>query len=166
VVLASIFAAIMSTADSQLLVAASSVVRDIYDKIIRKGDEIPQKRLVLMSRLVVLVLVLVSLVFGYLAEDLVFWLVLFAWAGLGASIGPASIMALYWKGTTRTGVMAGMVAGTGVTIGWYFTPLLSDLMYELVPGFIAGLAVTWLVSLYTEPAPDTEQAFGDMFDKG
>jgi Na+/proline symporter len=39
-------------------------------------------------------------------------------------------------------------------------------MYELVPGFIAGLAVTWLVSLYTEPAPDTEQAFGDMFDKG
>ena len=166
VVLASIFAAIMSTADSQLLVAASSVVRDIYDKIIRKGDEIPQKRLVLMSRLVVLVLVLVSLVFGYLAEDLVFWLVLFAWAGLGASIGPASIMALYWKGTTRTGVMAGMVAGTGVTIGWYFTPLLSDLMYELVPGFIAGLAVTWLVSLYTEPAPDTEQAFGDMFDEG
>lgn len=166
VVLASIFAAIMSTADSQLLVAASSVVRDIYDKIIRKEDEIPQKRLVLMSRLVVLVLVLVSLVFGYLAEDLVFWLVLFAWAGLGASIGPASIMALYWEGTTRTGVMAGMVAGTGVTIGWYFTPLLSDLMYELVPGFIAGLAVTWLVSLYTEPAPDTEQAFGDMFDKG
>ena len=164
VVLASIFAAIMSTADSQLLVAASSVVRDIYDKIIRKGEEISQKRLVLLSRLVVLLLVLISLLFGYLAEDLVFWLVLFAWAGLGASIGPASIMALYWKGTTRTGIMAGMVAGTGVTIGWYFTPFLSELMYELVPGFVAGLAVMWLVSLYTEPAPDTEQAFGDMFD--
>jgi len=163
VVLASIFAAIMSTADSQLLVAASSLVRDIYDKLIHKGDEIPQKRLVGLSRIVVLMLVVLSLGFGYLAEDLVFWLVLFAWAGLGASIGPASIMALYWKGTTRTGVMAGMVAGTAVTIGWYFTPALSNLMYELIPGFLAGLSVTWLVSLVTSPAPDTKRAFKDMF---
>lgn len=163
VVLASIFAAIMSTADSQLLVAASSLVRDIYDKLIHKGKEIPQKQLVILSRTVVFLLVVVSLGFGYLAEDLVFWLVLFAWAGLGASIGPASILALYWKGTTRTGVMAGMIAGTFVTIGWYFTPVLSDQMYELVPGFIAGLTITWLVSLYTSPAPDTERAFKDMF---
>jgi Na+/proline symporter len=59
--------------------------------------------------------------------------------------------------------MAGMIAGTFVTIGWYFTPVLSNLMYELVPGFFAGLTVTWLVSLYTSPAPDTERAFKDMF---
>ena len=163
VVLASIFAAIMSTADSQLLVAASSLVRDIYDKLIRKGEEIPQNRLVLLSRSVVFLLVVFSLIFGYLAEDLVFWLVLFAWAGLGASIGPASILALYWKGTTRTGVMAGMISGTAVTIAWYFTPYLSNLMYELIPGFLAGFFVTWIVSLFTSPAPDTEQAFKDMF---
>lgn len=163
IVLASIFAAIMSTADSQLLVAASSVVRDIYDKLIRKGEEVPQKLLVLYSRLVVFLLVVISLIFGYLAEDLVFWLVLFAWAGLGASIGPTSILALYWKGTTRAGVMAGMIAGTSVTIVWYFIPYLSDLMYELIPGFIAGFLATWLVSLVTSPAPDSKRAFEDMF---
>lgn len=163
IVLASIFAAIMSTADSQLLVAASSVVRDIYDKLICKGDEIPQTTLVLYSRIVVFMLVVLSLIFGYVAEDLVFWLVLFAWAGLGASIGPTSILALYWKGTTRAGVMAGMVTGTTVTIAWYFTPFLSGLMYELVPGFIAGFLATWLVSLYTSAAPDSERAFEDMF---
>lgn len=163
IVLASIFAAIMSTADSQLLVAASSVVRDIYDKLIRKGEEISQTTLVLYSRIVVFMLVVLSLIFGYLAEELVFWLVLFAWAGLGASIGPTSILALYWKGTTRAGVIAGMVTGTTVTVTWYFTPFLSDLMYELVPGFIAGLLATWLVSLYTSAAPNSERAFEDMF---
>lgn len=164
VVLASIFAAIMSTADSQLLVAASSVVRDVYDKIIRKNDIIPQKTLVLYSRTVVFALVVISLLFGFLAEELVFWLVLFAWAGLGASIGPTSILALYWKGTTRTGIIAGLITGTVVTVVWYFIPVLKDSMYELVPGFAAAFAVTWLVSLYTEAAPDTKKAFEDMMD--
>lgn len=163
VVLASIFAAIMSTADSQLLVAASSVVRDIYDKIIRKGDTIPQKRLVLYSRIVVFVLVILALLFGFIAEDLVFWLVLFAWAGLGASIGPTSILALYWRGTTRAGIFAGLISGTVVTVAWYFIPVLSDMMYELIPGFIAALLATWLISLFTTPSKDTEQAFTDMF---
>ncbi|MEX2455984.1 MAG: sodium/proline symporter [Balneolaceae bacterium] len=164
VVLASIFAAIMSTADSQLLVAASSVVRDIYEKIIKKGEVISQKKLVLYSRVVVLLLVIASLMFGFLAEDLVFWLVLFAWAGLGASIGPTSILALYWKGTTRAGVFAGLISGTVVTVVWYFVPVLSGLMYELIPGFLVAFLSTWLVSLYTTPTKGTEQAFLDMFD--
>lgn len=164
VVLASIFAAIMSTADSQLLVAASSVVRDVYDKIIKKHQIIPQKLLVLYSRSVVFLLVILSLLFGFLAEDLVFWLVLFAWAGLGASIGPTSILALYWKGTTRAGIFAGLISGTAVTILWYYIPVLKDSLYELIPGFVASLAATWLVSLFTTPAPEVEQAFEDMQD--
>lgn len=164
VILASIFAAIMSTADSQLLVAASSVVRDIYDKLIRKGEKIPQKTLVIYSRSVVVLLVIISLIFGFVAEDLVFWLVLFAWAGLGASIGPTSILALYWRGTTRAGIFAGMITGTIVTITWYFIPVLKDAMYELVPGFFAALLATWLVSLFTKPASDTVKAFRDMMD--
>lgn len=164
VVLASIFAAIMSTADSQLLVAASSVVRDVYDKMIKKGEIIPQKLLVLYSRAVVFLLVVLSLLFGYLAEELVFWLVLFAWAGLGASIGPTSILALYWKGTTRAGIFAGLIAGTTVTIIWYYTPVLKDLIYELIPGFAASLLATWIVSLFTAPAPRVKQAFEDMKD--
>lgn len=162
IVLASIFAAIMSTADSQLLVAASSVVRDLYDKIIKKNEVIPQKRLVLYSRSIVFLLVVLSLLFGFLAEDLVFWLVLFAWAGLGASIGPTSILALYWKGTTRAGIFAGLITGTTVTIVWYYIPILKDSLYELIPGFTAALIATWSVSLFTEPAQKVEQAFEDM----
>ncbi len=165
VVLASIFAAIMSTADSQLLVAASSLVRDLYEKMWRKGEHIPQRRLVLYSRIVVFALVILSLLLGLIAEDLVFWLVLFAWAGLGASIGPTSILALYWRGTTREGVLAGLITGTVVTIIWYFVPVLKDLMYELVPGFIAALLVTWVVSRITEPGKDVEKAFEQMKDQ-
>ena len=66
--------------------------------------------------LVVILLVVAALVFGVLAEDLVFWLVLFAWAGLGAAIGPTSILALFWRRTTHAGVIAGLVTGTAVTI--------------------------------------------------
>ena len=164
IVLASIFAAIMSTADSQLLVAASSIVRDVYEKIIRKGEKVDQKRLVLYSRMVVFIIVVLSLLFGYLAENLVFWLVLFAWAGLGAAIGPTSILALFWKRTTRAGIFAGLFSGTSVTIIWYFIPVLKNSLYELVPGFIAAFAATWLVSLFTKPDKHSEQAFREMLD--
>tara|TARA_R110002124_G_C8970812_1_gene515067 strand:+ start:7853 stop:9313 length:1461 start_codon:yes stop_codon:yes gene_type:complete len=153
IVIASIFAAIMSTADSQLLVAASSVVRDWYQKIFKKDEEIPQKTLVLYSRLVVVALVVIALLFGLVAQELVYWLVLFAWAGLGAALGPTSILALYWKGTTKEGVIAGIVTGTVVTIIWYFVPILKSNMYELVPAFTASLLVTVLVSKMTVNKP-------------
>ncbi len=149
VVIASIFAAIMSTADSQLLVAASAVVRDIYEKLICKGKALPQKKLVVLSRLVVVVLVVISLLLGLMAESLVFWLVLFAWAGLGAAFGPTSILALFWKGTTRQGVMAGMVSGAVCVILWNRLPALSGLIYELIPAFLLSFTVTVIVSLAT-----------------
>ena len=158
-VIASIFAAIMSTADSQLLVAASSVVRDLYQKVVRGDRQLPQRRLVLLSRLVVLALVVLALGLGLLASDLVFWLVLFAWAGLGAAIGPTSILALYWRGTTRAGVVAGLVTGTATTILWKLSPVLSGRLYELVPAFAASLAATWAVSRLTRPPAGVERMF-------
>jgi len=161
-VVASIFAAIMSTADSQLLVAASSVVRDFYEKILHRGETIPQKRLVLYSRLVVGLLLALSLVFGLLAEDLVFWLVLFAWAGLGAAIGPTSILALFWRRTTRAGVIAGLLTGTAVTIIWKTNSYLSSLIYELIPAFGAGLLATVIVSYLTKPPQDVNRMFDTM----
>lgn len=162
VVVASIFAAIMSTADSQLLVAASSVVRDVYEKVFRRGDEVSSRRLVFMSRLVVAVLVVAALVLGVVAEALVFWLVLFAWAGLGAALGPTSILALYWKGTTRAGVFAGLIVGTATTIVWYLVPALKSRMYELVPAFGLALLATWAVSLLTRPPRRIEDSFRSM----
>jgi SSS family solute:Na+ symporter len=155
-VVASIFAAIMSTADSQLLVAASSLVRDLYEKVVRRGRDVPQRRLVFLSRVTVVALVGLALLLGLAAEDLVFWLVLFAWAGLGASLGPTSILALYWRRTTRAGVLAGLVAGTAVTVVWKLVPALDAALYELLPGFAAGLVATWAVSLMTPAADDAE----------
>ncbi len=162
VVLASIFAAIMSTADSQLLVAASAVVRDVYEKGVHRGESLPQRRLVTLSRVVVTTLVALAVGVGLVADQLVFWIVLFSWAGLGAALGPTSILALFWKGTTRAGVMAGLVTGTAVTIVWYFVPALKSRMYELVPAFLLALVVTWLVSRLTSPPSDADELFDAM----
>ena len=162
VVVAAIFAAIMSTADSQLLVAASTVVRDVYEKVLRRGRPLTQRRLVVLSRIVVTALVLAALLLGWVADQLVFWLVLFAWAGLGAALGPTSILALFWRGTTRAGIFAGLAAGTLTTVIWYFTPALKGALYELIPGFIAGLVATVAVSLVTAPPEGTDEMFRVM----
>ncbi|MGK7312420.1 MAG: sodium/proline symporter [Candidatus Longimicrobiales bacterium M2_2A_002] len=165
VVVAAIFAAIMSTADSQLLVAASTVVRDVYEKVIRKGRPLTQRALVILSRLVVTLLVVVALILGWAADELVFWLVLFAWAGLGAALGPTSILALFWRRTTRAGVFAGLVAGTLTTFVWYLTPALKDALYELIPAFAAGLVATVVVSLISRPPADTDAMFQTMTEE-
>jgi sodium/proline symporter len=161
-VVASIFAAIMSTADSQLLVAASALVRDVYEKVICRGVEVPKKRLVLLSRIVVALLVVAALVLGWLAESLVFWLVLFAWAGLGAALGPTSILALYWRGLTREGVFAGLVTGTVVTFVWNLTPALDAFLYELIPAFVLALLATVVVSRMTVPPARSEALMAAM----
>jgi SSS family solute:Na+ symporter len=162
VVVASIFAAIMSTADSQLLVAASALVRDVYEKVARAGEPVPQRTLVLLSRLAVAGLVVIAVVVGLVADQLVFWLVLFAWAGLGAALGPTSLLALFWKRTTRAGVLAGLVAGSATVVIWYFTPALKSRLYELVPGFAMGLLATLVVSLLTKPPEDADGMMGAM----
>ena len=154
VVVASIFAAIMSTADSQLLVAASALVRDVYEKVARAGEPVPQRTLVLLSRLAVAALVVIAVLVGLVADQLVFWLVLFSWAGLGAALGPTSLLALFWKRTTRAGVVAGLIAGSATVVIWYFTPALKSRLYELVPAFFVGLVATVLVSLVTKPPDD------------
>jgi SSS family solute:Na+ symporter len=163
IVVASIFAAIMSTADSQLLVAASALVRDFYQRVVMRDREVPRKRLVALSRWTVAALVGVALILGWLADALVFWLVLFAWAGLGAALGPTSILALYWKGMTRAGVFAGLMTGTGVTFLWSLTPALTRILdYELVPAFFLALAAAVVVSRLTEPPADAEQKISAM----
>lgn len=164
IVIASIFAAIMSTADSQLLVAASAVVRDIYEKLICKNREVSQNRLVLLSRVVVVVLVIIALLLGLIAEQLVFWLVLFAWAGLGAAFGPTSILAIFWKGATRAGIIAGMLTGAITVIVWSRVPVLAGFLYELIPGFIAALLVTVIVSKLTKKPRRADELYKDFFN--
>jgi SSS family solute:Na+ symporter len=137
-----IFAAILSTADSQLLVVASTFVRDVYEKILKKGSNIAESQKLKLSRIVVVLSGILALIMAYLAQDLIFWLVLFAWGGLGASIGTALIFSLYWKKAHTAGIVAGMITGTVVTIVW--KRFLSDPtgIYELIPGFcLSSLAI-------------------------
>ncbi|HUH13798.1 MAG TPA: sodium/proline symporter [Longimicrobiales bacterium] len=162
IVVASIFAAIMSTADSQLLVAASSIVRDVYEKVIAREHAPDPRRLVLYSRLVVVALVAAALVLGLVADELVFWLVLFAWAGLGAALGPTSLLALFWKGTTRAGVFAGVAVGTLTTLVWYYTPVLRGALYELIPAFTLALLATWITSRFTRRPEGVDAMFAAM----
>lgn len=156
VITASILAAIMSTADSQLLVASSGIARDIFQKIIAKDKAVPEKKLVFISRIAVLSLVIAALVFGVLAKKFVFWLVLFAWGGLGASFGPTLLLSLFWKRTTKAGVIVGLVSGTAVTIVWNQVDFLKGFMYELVPAFFVSFLLTFFVSLLTSAPIEAE----------
>jgi Na+/proline symporter len=153
VVLAAIIAAIMSTADSQLLVGASSCVRDVYQPLNARGRKISTKRLVLISRTVIVVLVFLALALRESASGLVFWLVLFAWSGLGASFGPPIILSLFWARTSKWGVLAGLFSGTTVTIVWKQSTMLNSYMYELIPAFLISFLAVVVVSLATK-APE------------
>ncbi|MCJ7581021.1 MAG: sodium/proline symporter, partial [Candidatus Aminicenantes bacterium] len=141
------------------------VVRDVYQKIIHKGQTIDQKKLVRLSRAVVLLLVIIALIFGALAKDLVFWLVLFAWGGLGASFGPPLLLALFWKKTTKAGVAAGFISGTMVTIIWNQVAALKGFVYELVPAFLISLILTIFISLITTPPSEAEEELRQIAPK-
>lgn len=145
-----IFAAILSTADSQLLVVASTIVRDFYEKIFRKGKDIDESRKLWLSRAVVVLTGVVAMGLAYIAKDLIFWLVLFAWGGLGASFGSAIIFSLYWQRTTKYGVVAGMVSGTLVTIFWKLFLKEPTGIYELIPAFLCSALMVAGVSLITQ----------------
>ncbi len=160
--IAAVFAAIMSTADSQLLVAASGITRDIYQKLFRRGFAISERRMVFLSRVAVFLLVLGAIGLGAVAKDLIFWLVLFAWGGLGASFGPALILSLFWKRTTKWGVLAGLISGTMVTIIWNRTPVLKALVYELIPAFLISAILVVIVSLLTKPPPEAGRELAEI----
>lgn len=148
VVISSIFAAIMSTIDSQLLVAASALVRDIYQKVMRQEEEVSNTKLITYSRLAVLLITIIALLLAFWAEQHI-WVVLFAWGGLGASIGSTALLTLFWSGTTRQGVIAGMLTGIVSIFIWKNIPVLDALMYELIPTFFLTFMTTIIVSRYT-----------------
>ena len=150
-----IFAAILSTADSQLLVVASTFVRDIYEKMIKKKSEIDEAKKLQLSRTVVVFSGILSLILAYAAKDIIFWLVLFAWGGLGASFGTSVILSLYWKQTTKYGIVAGMITGTVVTIVWKLFLKESTGIYELIPAFFLSALMIVLVSLFTKRSLET-----------
>lgn len=145
VLISGAIAAMMSTADSQLLVTTSAISEDIYHQMMNK--EASQKRLVIISRVGTVCIGLVAFVLALTAKQLVYWLVLYAWAGLGASFGPALLLTLWWKKTTKWGVLSGMIVGTVTVLIWYNVPALKNFLYELIPGFFFALLAIVVVSL-------------------
>jgi SSS family solute:Na+ symporter len=111
---------------------------------------VPERRLVLISRVATLIIGIIAFMLALSAQSLVYWLVLYAWAGLGASFGPALLTTLWWKKVTKWGVLSGMIVGTITVLIWYNVPLLKNSLYELIPGFFLSLASIIAVSLLTQ----------------
>ena len=116
IVLIGDLSAIMSTISAQILVAASTVAHDIYSKMLKQS--LSHKRIILVSRLTVLLLGLGAMLIALGETRVIFWFVLFAWSGLGASFGPLILFTLYWKETSRQGAIAGMLTGFIITLVW------------------------------------------------
>jgi len=144
-------AAMMSTADSQLLASASAVSEDIYRRLIRPDAD--QATLLRLSRLATLAVGLVAFLLAWRADALVYSLVLYAWAGLGAAFGPPLVLSLWWRRTSRAGVLAGLITGTVTVLVWYNVPVLKSQLYEMIPGFVLSLAATVAGSLAAPDAP-------------
>ncbi len=163
ILLSAILAAIMSTADSQLLVSASSFSNDLYKVIFRK--QASNRELLVVSRLAVGTVALVAV---FMAMDtqseffkVVMKMVSFAWAGFGAAFGPVILLALFWRRTNLAGAVAGMVTGAATCFVWTFAlanhaasyPIFG--LYELAPGFVLAFIAIVAASLLTKkPSPE------------
>lgn len=169
--LCGILAAIMSTADSQLLVSASSVAEDIVKGIIKK--EAKDETVFRISRITVVVIAVLAYLIALDPNSSIMGLVSNAWAGLGAAFGPTVLLSLYWKRANFQGAVAGIVSGALTVIIWDYIPFMSGQtlgavtgLYSLAVGFGVSLLVIVAVSLLT-PAPSQEmiEEFLDVSQK-
>ena len=165
--LCGILAAVMSTADSQLLVCASSVSKDIYKNIFKVDAE--DKKVLRVSRITVLVVAVLAFLIAWDPNSSIMQLVSDAWAGLGSAFGPLVVCSLFWKRTNLPGAVAGIVSGGLFVIVWDYLPIaggktLSSAtgIYSLLLGFFVSLICIVIVSLLTKK-PD--QAVLDEFEK-
>jgi sodium/proline symporter len=142
-VLAAVLAAIMSTISSQLIVASSALVEDLF-KVVKK--EPSPKLLVLLGRLTVLGVGIIAALLAIVPNDTILGLVSFAWAGFGAAFGPLILLSLFWRKLTNWGALAGMFVGAA---GVFFWKAVWPQMYELLPGFVCAMLVAVVVSLLT-----------------
>jgi sodium/proline symporter len=149
VVMSAVLAAIMSTADSQLLVASSAISEDFYKSVFR-GPRSARKSM-FIGRISVLVIAIAAFIFALNPDSSVFKVVSFAWSGLGATFGPVIILSLFWRRMTGSGALAGIVAGGVTVLVWHNLAHFGGIfkLYEIVPGFavsVLAIVITSLVS--------------------
>lgn len=166
--LAAIIAASMSTADSQLLVAASSFSSDLYKPIVRKNAS--NKEMLWVSRIIVLVIAVVAFFIASSkgkAAQAIMDLVSNAWGIFGAAFGPVVLLSLFWKRFTYKGAVAGIIVGALVDMLWLWLPVLGGAtlagatgVYEIIPGFIlGGIAAVAVTLLDKKPSAEVEAIF-------
>ena len=162
-VLSGILACTMSTADSQLLAAASSVSQNLLQETFHY--QLSPRASMVAARLTVIVIAVLGVFIAQNPDSSVFGIVSFAWAGFGAGFGPLVICSLFWKRTTLPGAICGMISGGVMVFVWkYLIKPMGGIfgIYELLPAFLVSLAVIVIVSLLTTP-PD--QSICDEFDR-
>ena len=167
-VLAGILASTMSTADSQLLAAASSVSQDIMQGTMRANSDkkaLSKGRSMFAARITVVVIAILAVIIARDPGSYVFKIVAFSWAGFGASFGPLVLASLFWKRTTFEGALGGMVAGGVSIFVWKF--LVAPMggvwgIYELLPAFLISLVVLVGVSLMTPADEEVMKEFEEM----
>ena len=161
-VFAGILACTMSTSDSQLLAASSSMSEDILKGVF--GIKLSEKQSMLIARAVLLIIAVLGIIIAWDQNSKVFEVVSFSWAGFGATFGPVMLAALFWKRSNTAGSVAGMIVGGIMVFVWKFC--ISKLggafaIYELLPAFICAVIAIVVVSLITK-APDKD--ITDEFD--
>ncbi|WP_318489595.1 sodium/proline symporter PutP [Photobacterium leiognathi] len=155
ILLAAILAAIMSTADSQLLVSSSALAEDFYKQVFR--PQASSQEIVMVGRIAVILLSIVAFILALDPESSVLALVSYAWAGFGAAFGPVLLLSLYWKEMNRNGAIAGILVGAITVVVWkQLTGGIFDL-YEIIPGFIFATLAVVAVSKATGAPSDAVQ---------
>jgi sodium/proline symporter len=167
--LCGILAAIMSTTDSQLLVAASAITSDLYQRIIRR--EMPRSHFLWIGRFTVAIICIVAYTIAISRSSRIMELVSNAWSGFGSAFGALVLLSLYWKRLNRSGAIAGILTGGLTVILWdyifcihgesgWVTPGHATGLYSLAPGFCISLFSIVVVSLLTKPpVPEVYEEF-------
>ena len=156
IILAGILSATMSTADVQLLAAASGITQNLLQDVC--GLKLDDKKNLLIARLGVICIAIIAVFFALNPNSSIFRVVSFAWAGFGATFGPVMLFALFWKRCNKFGAIAGMLSGAVMIFVWKFgvRPLGGAWdIYELLPAFIVSCIFIVIVSLATK-APEDE----------
>ncbi|MBF7097686.1 sodium/proline symporter PutP [Alkalibacter mobilis] len=158
--LTAILSAIMSTADSQLLVTSSAVSEDIFKNIFK--GRLQDKHLLWISRITVIVVALIALIIASDPNSSVFDLVSYAWAGFGAAFGPAILLSLYWKRMNWQGALAGILSGGATVLIWRNFIKSYINLYELLPAFVISIVFIVVVSLLTaEPTKEIQDSYDE-----
>ena len=156
--LCAVLAAIMSTADSQLLVASSAFSQDIFTKITKDKKE---SFYMWVSRFTVVAISVIAIIIANDPDSSVFRIVQDAWAGFGAAFGPLVLFSIFWKRTTKQGALCGMISGGLIALFWK-TVFPTSNIYCLLPGFIISAILIVIVSLLTKkPSAEIENKFDE-----